>query len=144
MHSYEDRRTYLDSIKVIGVSVYLLFVGIWLVVSRRIKLEGMGKAFKRFFGRPYAGELRSFRHDDGHSWVVSVPSNLLSDKEAASCLAVFEGDQRLGPGHSPHDEIRRQGNGRFSHWGAQIYLSTSDNSNPMTNGRRYHVREMSS
>jgi hypothetical protein len=144
MYSYQDRRTYLHTIRVICVSVYLLFVGIWLVVSRRIKVGGGNKALKRFFSRPYAGDLRGFRHDDGHSWVASVPSNLLSDEEAASCLAVFEDDQRLGPGHSPHDEIRRQGNGKFSHWGAQIYLSTSDNSNPMTNGRRYHVREMRS
>jgi hypothetical protein len=144
MSSYEDRPSYLHSIRVIGVSVYLLFVGFWLVVSRRIKVGGVAKVLKRFFGRPYAGEIRDFRHDDGYSWVASVPSNLLSDEEAASCLVVFEDDQRLGPGHSPHDEIRRQGYGRFSHWGAQIYLSTSDNSNPMTNGRRYHVREMSS
>jgi hypothetical protein len=142
MYSYEDRPTYLHSIRVIGVSVYLLFVGIWLVLTRRIKVKGLDKAVKRFFGRPYAGELRDFRHDDGHSWVASVPSNLLSDEEAASCLGVFEGDRQLGPGHSPHDEIRRQGNGRFSHWGAKIYLSTSDNSSPVTNGRRYHVREI--
>jgi hypothetical protein len=142
MYSDEVRRSHLHSIKVIGVSIYLLCVGIWLILRRRIKVMGLAKAVKRFFGRPYAGELRDFRHDDGHSWVASVPSNLLSDEEAASCLVVFEGDHQLGPGHSPHDEIRRQGNGRFSHWGAQIYLSTSDNSNPMTNGRRYHVREI--
>jgi hypothetical protein len=144
MYSDEDRRSYLYSIGVIGVSIYLLCAGLWLMVSRRIKVGGADKVLKRFFGRPYAGEVRAFRHDEGHSWVASVPSNLLSDEEAASCLVVFEDDRRLGPGHSPHDEIRRQGKGRFSHWGAQIYFSTSDNSNPTTNGRRYHVREMSS
>lgn len=142
MNAYKKGRMYERSLGVIGVSVYLLFVGLWLVLTRRIKVEGMGKALKRVFSGPYAGELTNFQHDAGNSWVASVPTNLLSDKEAASSLALFEDDQQLGPAHSTHDEIRRHGQGRLSHWGAQVFLSASDNSSPVTNGRRYYVKEI--
>lgn len=135
-------RTHRLSINVITVSMYLLLVGFWLLVSGRIRAEGIGKLIGRSFCRLYAGELRDFRHDDGHCWVVSVPPELLSDKEAASRLVVFQDDQQLGPAHSTHEDIRRKGEGRFTHWGAEIYFSTADNSDPRTNGRRYRAREV--
>ena len=81
------------SLGVIAVSVYLFFVGLWLILTRRIRVEGMAKALKRVFSRPYAGELTDFQHDNGNSWVASVPPDLLSDKEAASSLALFEDDE---------------------------------------------------
>ena len=44
----------------------------------------------------------------------------------------------LGPGLSPHHEIEKIGLGRYSHWKDMgILLSTSDNSDPNTNGRAY-------
>jgi pectate lyase len=55
---------------------------------------------------------------------------------------VFEDGRPLGPPHSSHEEIRRFGEGRFSHWGGQIYFSASDNSNPAHNGRCYSVEEV--
>jgi SAM-dependent methyltransferase len=35
--------------------------------------------------------------------------------------------------------IRRIGAGAFSHWGRELFFSASDNSDPSTNGRTYHV-----
>jgi hypothetical protein len=128
--------------QVILVSLYLLLVGLWLLITGRIKAEGIGKMIPRFFRRPYAGELCDIHHDDRHCWIAVVPYGLLSDKEGASRLVVFEDNRILGPAHCGHEEIRERGGGRFSHWGAQVYFSTLDNSDPRTNGRRYHVREV--
>lgn len=52
---------------------------------------------------------------------------------------LFENDKPLGPSHSLHDNILKVGSGQFSHWGSALYFSTSDNSDPRTNGCRYRV-----
>ena len=52
---------------------------------------------------------------------------------------VFEDGRRLGPPHRPHDYIREDGGGQFSHWGSTLYFSGSDNSDPRVNGRIYTV-----
>jgi hypothetical protein len=54
-----------------------------------------------------------------------------------SPLILYEDGKPLGPAHSMHDDISNLGNGRFSHWGTAFFLSTSDNSDPSTNGREY-------
>lgn len=51
---------------------------------------------------------------------------------------VCKDDKRLGPSHTAHDEIRKLGRRGFSHWLQWIYFSTSDNTDPRTNGRTYH------
>jgi hypothetical protein len=46
----------------------------------------------------------------------------------------------LGPPHSTYGDISTKGEGRFSHWTPDGFIfSTSDNSDPNTNGRRYLV-----
>jgi hypothetical protein len=52
-------------------------------------------------------------------------------------LMLYEDDRILGLSHSLHEDVVRYGKGRFSHWGQRLYFSTSDNSNPNTNGRTY-------
>ena len=50
---------------------------------------------------------------------------------------VFEDGRQLGPPHTPHDFIRGDGRGQFSHWESTLYFSGSDNSDPRANGRTY-------
>ncbi|MET3908971.1 hypothetical protein ABID59_003317 [Bradyrhizobium sp. S3.3.6] len=57
----------------------------------------------------------------------------------ASSLLVFEDGRAIGPPHSAHDDVRRKGGGRFSHWGARIIFSTTDGTDPRSNGRTYSV-----
>jgi hypothetical protein len=57
-----------------------------------------------------------------------------------SHLRVLEDGKELGPVDNKHDNIRQIGGGRFSHWArTSLYFSTSDNSDPRTNGRKYEI-----
>jgi radical SAM protein with 4Fe4S-binding SPASM domain len=72
-------------------------------------------------------------------WVVAIPDAESDgpDRAFKSRLRLFEDDKPLGPGHINHDEVRRLGRGRFSHWNGRLLFSTSDNTSPLANGRRY-------
>ncbi|MBR0798139.1 hypothetical protein JQ615_22365 [Bradyrhizobium jicamae] len=64
--------------------------------------------------------------------------------DATSPVMIYEDGKPLGPAHStPHDQIGSLGHGRFSHWkgtdNSIFVFSSSDNSDPETNGRDYWV-----
>lgn len=54
-----------------------------------------------------------------------------------SSAILFEDGRPLASAHSQHDMIRNAGAGKYSHWNTDLYFSTSDNSDPRINGRRY-------
>ncbi|MDP1749122.1 MAG: Stf0 family sulfotransferase [Reyranella sp.] len=58
---------------------------------------------------------------------------------ANSPLLVYENGAPLGPAHASHAIIRNTGSGAYSHWKDDLYFSTSDNSDPNLNGRRYEI-----
>jgi hypothetical protein len=61
------------------------------------------------------------------------------DRVGRSQLMLFEDGKPLQP-HQAHELIRREGLGRFSHWGGRgLIFSSSDNTDPRTNGREYKV-----
>lgn len=80
-----------------------------------------------------------FSAETGFAWIVKVPVSPDVKK-----LRVFEDGKELGPGESKHADIREKGMGAYSHWkgggGDVIYFSTSDNSDPNTNGRKYEAK----
>ena len=80
---------------------------------------------------------------DGNAYVANVAElGATSDTSALpyrSKVALCEDGRRLWPAHSVHNEIRVEGGGRFSHWEKQLFFSTSDNSDPNSNGRTYTV-----
>jgi hypothetical protein len=86
--------------------------------------------------------------DQGYSYqVVNSFGGALADTVSngtQSQLRLFENGVEIGPAHSYHQDVQQYGQGRFSHWndGANIILlfSTSDNTNPLTNGRVYSYR----
>jgi O-methyltransferase len=82
-------------------------------------------------------------HSGGHCFTAPTPDDApqgddlnLQDR---SCLRVFEDGIELGPAHSLHDHIFKQGGGSFSHWGRWLMFSSSDGSDPRTNGRSYRM-----
>ncbi|MBI2298506.1 MAG: hypothetical protein HYU66_06055 [Armatimonadetes bacterium] len=88
--------------------------------------------------------------ENGFCYTVSIQTPSPPDSNAgaqASYLRLFEDAVELGPPHCTHQTIRDDGGGVFSHWWgaalaeykgtATLYFSTSDNSDPRTNGRTY-------
>jgi hypothetical protein len=64
-----------------------------------------------------------------------------ADNNERSPIKIYENDKPLGPAHSSHSGVAKDGHGRFSHWernkGAIFVFSSSDNTDPQTNGRAY-------
>jgi hypothetical protein len=59
----------------------------------------------------------------------------------SSTLEIFEDGLRLGPAHALHSEIAALGSGRYSHWQGYLVFSSSDNTDPRSNGRIYSIRQ---
>lgn len=85
----------------------------------------------------------SFYYVKGHAF--QIPVKYLNGELSAARL--YEDDKLLGPANSDRQEIVAEGRGRFqlfrdssSFFGPVLLLSTSDNSNPNTNGRKYHLK----
>jgi SAM-dependent methyltransferase len=79
-----------------------------------------------------------FTPENGFAFNVPMPQGA-HDAAASTRFMLFEDDALLGPPDSLHETIRAVGKGAFSVWGASIYLSTSDNSDPNRNGRQYSL-----
>ncbi|MEN6642855.1 MAG: hypothetical protein ABFE08_10445 [Armatimonadia bacterium] len=84
---------------------------------------------------------QKMRKEIGFAYQVSFEHGCPSDQGGGvSKLVLLEDGKPLGPKNSPHAVIRTDGGGRYSHWGARtLWFSTSDNSDPRTNGRQYKV-----
>lgn len=117
------RVTLCLSLVAVAALIYLAFVG----YTKRIDLS-----------------LAKVLPEAGHSyWVDLADLAHLSDTEQAkirSSLALLEDGKEIGVAHSLHDDIRKVGKGRYSHWNGGLYFSTSDNTDPRTNGRHYTLK----
>lgn len=94
----------------------------------------------------HAIAIGSAGSDGGFAWIIGGTYGTPADNSnypTQSILRIFENSTELGPAHSLHADIRTLGLGRFSHWsltdgsGESIRFSSTDNSNPKTNGRTY-------
>jgi len=124
------------------VSAYLLLALFILVIKKKIAPPPVEKLIRSWFFPEYIGELANFTHDRNFCWKAKVPGWLISDHESISWLELLEDGRPLGPPHTLHEEIRHTGMGRYSHSGNKVWFSTSDNSSPLENGRKYIVREI--
>jgi hypothetical protein len=57
-----------------------------------------------------------------------------------SQLRLFENGLELGPAHALGTTVKSAGHGAFSHWASHVYFSSSDGTDPRTNGRNYTAR----
>ena len=67
---------------------------------------------------------------------VSGPSDI-PEAPTRSTYLLCEDSRPLRTAHTPHGDIATKGGGVFSHFGPGFYFSSSDNSDPNTNGRNY-------
>lgn len=103
------------------------------------------------FGPDVPGEkvrlVPPFTRLHGSKFAVTVEKYKLFDELAdsddnvlRSTIELYENNTRLGPAHSSASDIANVGYGRFSHWREKrtaVLWSSSDNTDPMTNGRAY-------
>ena len=66
-----------------------------------------------------------------------------SSAKATGPLVLFEDDFPLGPSDALHEDIRYKGRGLYSHWDSHLYFSSSDGTDPRSNGRVYSYRVQS-
>src|SRR5262245_53076656 len=82
-----------------------------------------------------------FLPNEGYCWTAHLPRlhHLADSPETPrrSLLMLYENGVPFLEAHEPHEYIRTEGGGLFSHWQDFLFFSTSDNSDPNTNGRRY-------
>jgi len=131
-------------ISIFGVSLYLIVVGCFLVLTGRIRVSprGFARRVLALLRPPFKGDLVELIHEKGNCYVAPLGRTLISDSNGRSRLTLFEDGQALPYPHSSHDDIREVGAGRYSHWGDAVFFSSSDNSDPSKNGKRYSVREI--
>jgi hypothetical protein len=85
-----------------------------------------------------------FSHRDGFSYIAALAAldqmaDSIDDPKRSN-VVLCEGGNRLGPAHTRHADIAQKGVGRFSHWTSLgVVFSTSDNTDPNTNRRRYSI-----
>jgi hypothetical protein len=103
------------------------------------------------FGPDVPGEklrlMPPFKRLNESTFAVVVEKHKLFDELAdsdgnntRSTIELYENDTRLGPAHSSASDIANLGYGRFSHWRERrtlVLWSSSDNTDPATNGRAY-------
>jgi hypothetical protein len=84
-----------------------------------------------------------FVKSSGFAYSASIPqfSSFSNDMQhlARSPLKLCENGRPIGPPHVALANIAANGKGSFVHWGDSVFFSTSDNTDPNTNGRRYSV-----
>ena len=85
-----------------------------------------------------------FAKEQGNAWLAPIPQfaplcDHINDLYR-SPLVLYEDLNPLPYQHALHDDIRRHGNGRYSHWISHLLFASSDNSDPNTNGRKYQIR----
>lgn len=86
---------------------------------------------------PHTVGLRDLRHAEGHRYVFTVDDDL-PDDSASSTIVLLEDGKSLPRWHCRDGKtIATEGLGRYVHAGRAIHFSTSDNSSPLTNGRKY-------
>lgn len=114
----------------------------------------IGRVFRRFvplsslLGRTHRREQShlvdvSKLRQEGLAWVAKLPRRFgvgdHPDAPNASNFVLYEDDREIGPAHAQHETIRRIGGGGYSHWCGRLYFSTSDGTDPSTNGRLYRL-----
>lgn len=81
---------------------------------------------------------RPFIHYGGHAWATVITTSGNSRRAPyRSNLCLYEDGKPLVAAHQARVTIRGHGGGRYNHWGYFLIFSTTDNSNPNKNGRRY-------
>ena len=86
-------------------------------------------------------EVTSIEHELGFAFTTILPHSAWSSHQGILSKAlILENGKPLGSENDNlHEDIRSKGLGRKSFWHNALYFSSSDNSDPRTNGRKYEI-----
>ncbi len=96
---------------------------------------------------PFELDAAEIGHAEGYAYRVHVKRRLdwpwqpISDHQYSprgSGLVLFENADLLGRAHTAYEQVSSVGGGDYTHWVAALFFSSSDHTDPRTNGRRYH------
>lgn len=96
--------------------------------------------FEEVFDPKKIGGPSMWKGQPSFMYTYTLAQGAPDDRVGRSKLVLCEDGKPLGPAHNAHIDTMENGMGRWSHWGARsIQFSTSDNSDPRTNGRQYKI-----
>jgi hypothetical protein len=116
-----------------AVSLLLFSLSVCVLFGRRAAVPG-------FLWQTSSVPISHIKPEIGFSYTARHGKGRLSSHQETSPARLLENGVLLGPANSLHADIRMLGQGRFSFWYDYVYFSTSDNSDPRTNGRRYEIQ----
>jgi SAM-dependent methyltransferase len=106
-----------------------------LLARKRMDGSGPSEALGPCAEHRYFIDIAWQQREIGNAFITRLPSI-----GKLSGLALVEDNFPLGPKNAMHDQIRNTGAGAYSIWGNYLYFSTSDNTDPAVNGRKYVLR----
>lgn len=93
----------------------------------------------------------SIHHDSGQAysirlragpasgfWITAAGDDFIAPRR--SQLALYEDGRALAQGHAEHEDIRKLGGGRYSHWTRLLLFSSTDGTSPLAGMHTYTFR----
>jgi SAM-dependent methyltransferase len=84
-----------------------------------------------------------FLHRAGQAYQTEIPNYADTADDIQhprrSRLMLYEDREPVGFAHQTHADIAHHGGGRYSHWQQSLIFSSTDGSDPNSNGRRYAI-----
>jgi len=114
----------------------------WSSLPAILLLTGLSTFLHASVAERYLVPAECIQPENDSCYIASMDFGEEGDKFTGnkSMIVLFEDGKLLGPPRSIHADIREKGGGRYSHWTREtLYFSSSDNSDPRTNGRKYEV-----
>jgi hypothetical protein len=114
-----------------GMSICSILVSLTLFVVKYYDYK--------IYAGPYS--ISNIEHVGAFGYTAYVGRESWSSHQVSSAAEVLENGQPLkGMSTYKHEEISRLGRGRYSFWQGNVYFSSSDNTDPRSNGRKYEIR----
>ncbi|MCE5239082.1 hypothetical protein LLH23_11370 [bacterium] len=110
------------------------------VVTKVARVNTPAPPFEEIFDPKKIGGPSKWKGKDSFMYTYTLEHGAPDDRVGRSKLILYEDGKELGPAHNGHINTMENGLGRWSHWGSRaIQFSTSDNTDPRTNGRQYKI-----
>jgi hypothetical protein len=122
---------------------YIYTIGIMLIIMQGVLMRFyvQGNLSFPFNQQTIALQGKNASSRVGNLYMLPLGTTWMNQADLGiSPAVVYENGVPLAFPNSMHQEIRDDGNGRYSIWNGYLYFSSSDNSDPRTNGRVYEIK----